>query len=210
MPDATPPPPNRWARAWPDALAFVLGLGIAGLSGWNTGDLVWSLWLSSLVVGYSMIVWTIFIAGRPNLGRILVGLPILAFFTVHFGMFHFVHSMFLAHFFPPGGNPLAYSGNGPDVAPGLYLEVFSRYWFWVPVAFLAERAAFRRSAAPGFPAHGNAMFAPYKNVIRLHLLIFFFAFTRYAGLENYYIYAVVYAVYFFPWSLLLPAKPDPA
>ena len=56
----TPPPAAGWRVYWPDALAFALGLGVAWGSGWNTTDLVWSLWLSILVVGYSMIVWMIF------------------------------------------------------------------------------------------------------------------------------------------------------
>jgi hypothetical protein len=51
-------------------------------------------------------------------------------------------------------------------------------------------------ARPGF----NPMSA-YVNVIRMHILIFFFAGTAAAGIENFAIYAVVYAVYFFPWSL---------
>ena len=51
---------ETWASAWPDALAFSLGLAAAWWwAAWSAGDLVWSLWLSSLVVGYSLIVWTI-------------------------------------------------------------------------------------------------------------------------------------------------------
>jgi len=44
-----------WTTAWPDALAFAAGLVVAGMLGWRTTDLVWSLWLSSLVVGYATI-----------------------------------------------------------------------------------------------------------------------------------------------------------
>jgi hypothetical protein len=51
---------------------------------------------------------------------------------------------------------------------------------------------------------------PYKNVVRMHLLIFFFAFAHFARLENFFVYAVVYAVYFFPWRLVKKAKPDTA
>ena len=47
--------------------------------------------------------------------------------------------------------------------------------------------------------------APYKNVIRMHLLIFFFAFAHFAKLESFWVYAAVYAVYFFPWRLLKKA-----
>src|SRR5919199_4804965 len=53
-----------WTSAWPDALAFAGGLAMAWRGRWTTTDLVWSLWLSSLVVGYAMIVWTI---ARPGL-----------------------------------------------------------------------------------------------------------------------------------------------
>ena len=48
--------------SWPDVVALVAVLAIASWTGWNAGDLVWSLWLSSLVVGYSTIVWMI---GQP-------------------------------------------------------------------------------------------------------------------------------------------------
>src|SRR5437868_15249831 len=50
---------DSWTSSWPDAAAFALGLAVAWWAGWNTGDLVWSLWLSSFVVGYATIVWMI-------------------------------------------------------------------------------------------------------------------------------------------------------
>src|SRR4030088_2880455 len=108
---------DNWLSSWPDAVAFALGLAVARWAGWNAGDLVWSLWLSSLVVGYSTIVWMI---AQPavELGRaswrdralvdsnpkmltifwsvlVIGALFFLAFFTIHFGMFHYVHSQFL-------------------------------------------------------------------------------------------------------------------
>ncbi len=203
------PDRSRWRAAWPDALAFAAGLLIAGLAGWDTGDLIWSLWLSSLVVGYAMLAWAIFSRAWGRAGEMLGGLFLLAFFTVHFGMFHVVHSMFLGQFFPLDGM----RGSGtPD-----YVEVVTRYWIWVPVAFFAERAAFRkppprvlnttsvkaadidaRKARDG----GALMMKPYLNVIRLHLLIFFFAAAHALKWESFAVYAVVYAVYFFPWRLI--------
>jgi hypothetical protein len=36
----------------------------------------------------------------------------------------------------------------------------------------------------------------------MHVLIFFFFFAHFAKLENFAVYAVVYAAYFFPWRLL--------
>lgn len=227
---------SRWRQAWPDALAFAAGLGVAWWAHWETTDLVWSLWLSSLVVGYATIVWTISAPARefavnaagerepgtlgPRLltGGLMLGggLFLLAFFTVHFGMFHFVHSVFLNSFFPifPGRT-------SHDLGPGLatYAEVVRRYWIFLPMAFLAERAAFAKPAPDDgavtaaaiarrkarSAAGGGAMMAPYKNVVRMHLLIFFFAGASFAHLDSFLVYAVVYAVYFFPWRLLRSA-----
>ena len=136
----------------------------------------------------------------------------LAFFTVHFGGFHFVHSVFLNSFFPVIG-ALGFPGWTT------YAEVARRYWMFLPLAFLAERAAFRR-AAPGpedmvvtpesiarreAQTGSSGMMAPYQGVMRMHLLIFFFAFARFAMLDNFFVYAVVYAVYFFPWRVLRAA-----
>lgn len=228
---------REWSDAWPDAFAFAFGLGLAWWFRWETRDLVWSLWLSSLVIGYAMIVWSIFGTGAfiatkawQDRGRVkgeggklaaggavllVGGLFMLAFFTVHFGGFHFVHSVFLNVFFPvePG------TKGEPNLA--IYAEVFRRYWWFLPAAAIAERAAFRlpdgepdetpdtsvkaadvarRLAKPRKGLTG--MMAPYRNVVRLHLLIFFFAAAHFVRLDSFLIYAVVYAVYFFPWRLV--------
>jgi hypothetical protein len=222
-PGGNPPSANsrpasaRWLAAWPDALAGAAALALAWCLHWQVRDLVWSLWLSSLLVGYAMIVWRIFgplviMSRKTDAGRVAAlywigGLFLLAFFTFHFGMFHFVHSVFLNLFFP------VFAGGGrgfPSAA--LYLEVLRSYWPFVFVAALAERAAFQRPAAllvgPGAASAGkgkaapDGMMEPYKNVVRMHCLIFFFAFAHFARLESFFVYAVVYAVYFFPWRLL--------
>jgi hypothetical protein len=141
------------------------------------------------------------------------GLFMLAFFTVHFGMFHFVHSVFLNSFFP-----IKNAHGFPGLA--VYAEVFRRYWPFVFITAMAERAAF--CAPPPAPpdtavtpeaiarrraqAANSGMAAPYKNVIRMHLLIFFFAFAHFVHLENFAVYAVVYFAYFFPWRLLKREK----
>lgn len=200
-----------WSSAWPDALAFAAGLGLAWWFKWETRDLVWSLWLSSLVVGYAMIGWTIFGQALERGPIFLVGgLFLLGFFTFHFGLFHFVHSVFLNAFFPaiPGTKV------GPSFA--LYARVLADYWPFVLVTAVAERQAFRRpEAAEEATTSGkteggakrkhnpaNNMMAPYRNVIRMHLLIFFFAGVSFLKLDSFVIYAVVYAVYFFPWRML--------
>ncbi|HYC71738.1 MAG TPA: DUF6498-containing protein [Opitutaceae bacterium] len=220
-----------WQEGWPDALAFGAGLAVAWFAGWQTRDLVWSLWLSSLLVGYAMIVWTIFapaaqrvpgIGPAPRegaqarsaiglIGLVVGGLFTLVFFTIHFGMFHLVHSVFLHSFFPmTDGTP---RGTGFGLGLGSYLAVLKEYWIFVPIALVAEREAFRFSGEDqkeermpmkmqGMDRAPKGMMRPYRNVIRLHLLIFFFAFAHFAKLESFLVYAVVYAVYFFPWRLV--------
>ena len=209
--EAASPPSARWWKAWPDALAFVAGLALAWFNQWQTKDLVWSLWLSSLLVGYAMIVWDIF--GMPVSGlKVAVGgeqpvdfsaagsviifagrLFLLAFFTVHFGGFHFVHAALLNWFFP------VLPGHHGFLDWQLFLRVLADYWPFVLVAAVAERKTFRRG--PEVVRDGG-LTRPYKNVVRLHLLIFFFALTSFLHLHNFAIYAVVYAVYFFPWRLV--------
>lgn len=223
---------SRWIAAWPDAVAFAIGLGVAGVFGWRTRDLVWSLWLSSLVVGYAMIVRGLAVPGMAVIrasgrgedapGKVVAvvfgGVFVLGFFTVHFGGFHLVHSVFLNAFFPVvTGGTAAGSGMPP------YGEVLLRYWWFLPAAVVAERRALwappagqgkgareagdsAGAAASGAErqswGEGEAMVAPYRNVVRLHLLIFFFAFAHFVKLESFVVFAVVYAVYFFPWGLL--------
>src|SRR5437762_12416523 len=105
---------------------------------------------------------------------------LLVFFTIHFGMFHYGHSQFLISFFPvdlPG------SGRASHAGMATYLEVARRYWPFLPSAFLAHRAAFLRKplsftrdlSAGAFANRGNftsLISEPYRNVIRMHLLIF--------------------------------------
>jgi hypothetical protein len=223
---------DSWLSSWPDALAFAVGLSVAWWGHWNAGDLIWSLWLSSFVVGYSIIVWMIaqpamelaraswrdraLVDSNPKMLLtfwliLLIGaLFFLAFFTVHFGGFHYVHSQFLNTFFPIdlGGR----SERPLSAGMATYKEVLRRYWYFLPSAFLAHRAAFLRkplsldrnaplqSLAANKP--GDLFAEPYRNVLRMHFLIFFFFFAHFAKLENFAVYAVVYAAYFFPWRLV--------
>ncbi len=216
---------------WPDLLAFVLGLGAAWWAGWNTADLIWSLWLSSLVVGHAIIIWAIFGPGATimrgawhdrallqqlpwwqvamgGVVLLIAGLFSLIFFTLHFGGFHYIYAQFLKVLFPVNDQ-----SNHGLAGLAVYEEVLRRYWIFLPMAFIAERAAFRipptpdtavtpeaiaRRKAAGF----TGMLTPYKNVLRMHLLIFFFLFAHLVQLENFVVYAVIYATYFFPWRVL--------
>ena len=101
-----------------------------------------------------------------------------------------------------------------------------RYWWFLPAAFLVERRGFvakapgtgsdttvtaeaiARRKTQGDFAPGT-MTAPCRNVVRMHLLIFFFAGASVAKLDGFLVYAVVYAGHFFPWRLLKPTPSLP-
>jgi hypothetical protein len=225
---------ESWTSSWPDAVAFAIGLAVAWWARWSAGDLIWSLWLSSLVVGYATIIWTIVqpaeevfraawrdrvFSGNlrslaPLVAILVVGVGFfLAFFTIHFGGFHYVHSQILISFFPIEAG----HGRSTDANMATYVEIARRYWPFLPSAFIAHRAAFTRKPfsldARSLPGEmkdstrlGRLFSEPYRNVMRMHMLIFFFFFAHFAKLENFAVYAVIYAVYFFPWRLVRRAK----
>ena len=133
---------------------------VAGWQDWSTTDLVWSLWISSLLVGYAFLVLHLFTGATsrerlPSPLHVPAALFGLLFFTVHFGGFHFVHSVFLNEFFPLAGESSA--GALTAAAPywwgSLIDEAVSRYWPFLFATAISRRAAFLGavSAAPDTP-----------------------------------------------------------
>lgn len=239
------------ANILPELVAFGIGLGTVWYQHWQVADLVWSLWLGSLVVGYFSIFATIagglFAArklaeGSPeNKSLILavatgIGLFLLGFFSLHFCAFHAVHAGFLTEFFPLDGVPakVFFAGfmNPFALWTAAFQFVFPEYWVFLIALLIAEHrhlfAAFNHShglshtlnriQSPGKMAGNdgnparpralrNVFSRPYINVIRMHLLIFFFAGAAVVGLQSFWVIAVVYLVYFFPWRLFRSDKP---
>lgn len=238
-----------YLRVLPDLLAFGIGLAVAYCLNWQTTDLVWSLWLCSLVLGYLTILSTIgagayiglqalrhnHVSKGQRLPAILVGgafgLFFLCFFSVHFCGFHAGHSVFLRQFFPLAGMPRDGFGDAFMNPPLLWVLVFRHLMapygiFLVPALIAERRHVFlpvikavqalreespRRSrdrkkgeatGAVGNHNPGEMMVRPYINVVRMHILIFFFAFCHFLKVDSFLVYAVVYTVYFFPWREL--------
>jgi hypothetical protein len=233
-------------RIGPDILAFGTGLFLAYYLKWETTDLVWSLWLGSLVLGYLTLLSAL--AGGAYIGitalnhddfkkeyrtvalfiGIGAGLFFLGFFSLHFCGFHAGHSVFLTQFFPVEGMPdegFGFAFMNPFL---LWLGVFKYlmlpYGLFLIPAIIAERKHVFKPLLSAVESvrnekmsdrnsgnikHkivsrndflGDAMKRPYVNVVRMHLLIFFFAFAYFLKIESFIVFTVVYFVYFFPWK----------
>lgn len=239
--------PSFMLRILPNIGAFFIGLAVAYYLEWGTTDLVWSLWLCSLVLGYATIL-SVVVGGAyvgfhlirhedfkkqyripAILGGLGMGLFFLGFFSFHFCGCHAGHSVFLRQFFPIDGMPDDGFGEA-FVNPFLLWVLVLRhlvkpYGAFILPAIIAERKhvfkpliralkIVKKGKAEERPQKnavnqrrekerrlfGDALRRPYLNVVRMHLLIFFFAFCHFLKLDSFVVYAVVYFVYFFPWS----------
>ncbi len=183
-----------------DLLAFLATIVCVAVFDWQARDVIWALWTCSLCVGYAFIVTAIgssvyHAKGAQRLLLAGVGLFLLGFFTFHFGMFHFVHSVFLNQFFPLVGSERGF----PNIFTILSVALES-YWPLVLATFISR---FRDLPFSGVDLKGkNPFIKPYANVIRMHILIFVFAGLHAAKLGQLAIYPVL-AFYFVPWGKLL-------
>ena len=212
---------------WWDLIAFCGALVIAYFLNWQTSDLIWSLWLGSLMIGYLTILsgilggmWkSLFPRGEggvPLPKLLMQSLFLLVFFTFHFGVFHFVHSIFLKQFFPlDGGGSLSSMNGNPLLAIKDTLSVLiPRYGVFLIPTIIAQRfnllAPFKADTPDPNEKEKkkstNMMAAPYKNVIKMHMMIFFFLGCSFLKLEGFLVYAVVYFVFFFPMEILRKKK----
>jgi len=185
--------------------AFAFTVACAWFFQWQAKDLIWGLWTSSLCVGYSFIVFSI-VSGALRARRqipvllILAGaLFLLAFFSVHFCMFHYGHSVFLNLFFPL----MPESGRG---FPNLFVTLetaLKAYWPVVLATYLSRWHDFLPDgqSLDGMK-NGNTLTKPYANVVRMHILIFVFAGLAAVHATHLAVYPVL-LFYFFPWRMIL-------
>ena len=192
--------------------AFLLTVIAAVIGKWETTDVIWGLWICSLVVGYSYIVIAILSSffdpeEKSKAALIPAAIFMLAFFTFHFGIFHLVHGVFLNEFFPlnPGAE-LDFGSRGPLVIGQLAAMAFAKGWPLIIGTYITrwKTLPFRREQKN----LKNVFFAPYLNVIRMHILIFVFAGLQAVKLDRYSLIPVL-AFYFFPWSAIFSRKKSP-
>ncbi|HEY7773610.1 MAG TPA: DUF6498-containing protein [Marinagarivorans sp.] len=270
----------------PELFAFGFGLLMAWVFDWHAADLIWSLWLSSLVLGYTTILSTIaggvfvgwkasrhpeFPADKKGIAYGIGGgaaLFFLVFFSLHFCGFHAGHATFLQSFYPlqaiadsDNSRPFMSAFMNPLALWATVLEYVVPLYgiFLIPMLIVERREIFEgwnssqrivreitssagemENSALGVssdkgdsndgnqgPAQriagnfvagranrskrrvgrgGDAFTKPYKNVIKMHLLIFVLAGFSAIQLDNIWVYAFVSALYFFPWRAMSRTK----
>lgn len=164
-----------------EALPFVLGLILAYAFGWSLKDLVWSMWLSSFIVGVVYIFWgtlrTQFHREKKWIAAVGFSIFPIVFFLIHFGGFHLGHAHFIALFL---SLPSA--------------EQFANYFWVLPLAFWANHTLF-------IPSEKFKPELIYGNVVKLHFLIFALAFLSMLEIKSFWVYIAVYAWFFWPLNL---------
>ena len=209
-----------WFQVFLGLFSFLLTLLLAVAQQWTTADLVWSLWISSIVLGYSFILSAIvamFIEGRQEglagaistqlaehspgmsfLVRIPGALFTLLFFSFHFLFFHFVHSVFLNLFFP-----LVREDVFTSIGLGYFINLMTicirRFWPFIMMSAISQLGSYLRAFQK---IDSSLLSMPYKNVVRMHLSIFVFAFLHISGISEGVLYFVL-VLYFFPLRGLL-------
>jgi len=223
-------------------LSFVLALGMAYYFKWQARDLVWSLWLSSLVFGYLTILSSLLagvlgalsvaFSGELTKRELVAGSFIggigaaffFGFFSFHFCGFHAGHAGFLSFLFPVENLQVNFFFDSFSNPLLLWKTVFEHLlkpygWFLLPsllvgwkkifepLVFLWEKFRNEKDLSSTWNdslqnPRKDFLLAPYKNVIRMHLLIFFMVACKFCNVDSFVIYAVVYLVYFLPIDTL--------
>jgi hypothetical protein len=216
-----------WFQVFLALVSFLITLLLASAQNWKVTDLVWSLWITSLVLGYSYLITGILsstlrgaVASQGPAGKFLQALPVqgsarwvlavlgglfmLVFFSVHFLMFHFVHSVFLNLFFP------IYSATeGFPNIPVVVGICLTRYWPIILLSALTSLPAFLRVTQA---TDTNFVSMPYRNVVKMHVSIFVFAGLSLLHVNGVGLYYLL-ILYFFPFGALktfLFNRPAPA
>ncbi len=196
-------PPAGCAALPLNAFVAMVCIGVLGLSRVTAAVLLLAGVSTLLAVGGML-------RSRPGFGafpdpdhgvaRVVVMLPgvlfMVGFFTVHFFGFHLIHGLLLNGFFPlVRATPF---GKSPEqvfaLVTSFAAEAMRRYWPFVAASALSRLPAYARAFAI---TDGGMLFAPYLNVIRMHAMIFVFAFLGRGRIESWGLYALL-VVYFLP------------
>ena len=213
-----------------EIFAFIATVFCAFYLDWVSADIVWGLWITSLLIGYTRILYLASVIGKAaSSANILAGIGaalfFIAFFTFHFGLFHYVHSVFLHHFFPlPGLPESTLSKAGKTTNPHIWsviITCISNYW---PLILGGYLVLFKKALLPGnavnsrdtTEAIGSKRAHPkpssprnlmsstslrdvYSTVVRMHILIILMGFLTVLKLDQLALILVL-LFFFFPFE----------
>jgi hypothetical protein len=150
--------------------------------------------------------------------QLIIGLFMLAFFTVHFGGFHAGHAVFLNAFFPLTETGAETAGlitedgtmEGSEEAMNemfasplnIPLYAFLNYWPFLLFAMMDKLPALWRSLQSGT---GINMMSPYGAVVKNHIMIIALGFIS-VLVEQRYILYILMIFYFFPFGELWQSR----
>lgn len=192
-------------------LLFVVSIVVAGCLRWTAGDIVWSVWLSSLTVGSVTLVLGYVkevaaaqkesLAGKAvgawaksaNLAVIILFFLFLCFISLLiFVVLHGVQALFLNIFFPvleSDGFP------GWSAFVDALLPKLKEYVLFIPLALWVCR---KNVTAP----EGSSTLAPYKSIVTMHIFIVLFTVLHIFQVSSFWIYVGVYSFFIVPWRQL--------
>ena len=206
-----------------DLAVFAGTVVLAVLNDWQTRDLIWSLWLSSLTVGYAVLITNImkmtFWPGRFSgymmkdtfkpessvIVRMLAGSFLFGFFSIHFIGFHLGHAVFLHQFVPLVplmGETTDTEGSDRAVR---FLKTLASFWPFALTSAISLRDVFLQSS-------GQLNFGqPYVSVVKMHAMIFvlIFADLSHVGGQRILMFVLLF-LYFFPWTIAKDLLRKPA
>jgi len=154
-------------------LIFLNAVPVYGVTewGWKSFDLIFLYWLENLIIGAFMILR---ILARRYSHPVELAFPLFLapFFTFHFGMFCYVHGMFIIGLF---GKGLTAELAGMDIPEIILPLIQSRHLFWPVMALFALQLFdwLRDTNERGFGSDGlkDITTSPYRRIMVLHITI---------------------------------------
>ena len=140
---------------------------------WGLYNIMILYWLENLIIGAFNLIKILFASkGKSGLAKKLFVLP---FFTMHYGMFCFVHGMFILILFQPGGF-FGGSFSPFDDLSFRYFKNLAVAFNWALVAMLLSHGVSLLSNYFGKEEFLNVsvdeqMFQPYQRIMILHITI---------------------------------------
>ncbi len=204
-----------WLQLVIGLFSFLVIFILARVENWTAANMVWSLWITSLTIGYcylfagiisnalrsqmideSSLINRLFQDSIPSwikFGFIFIGMLFqLIFFTLHFGLFHFVFSIFLNDLFP------ILDRSFERFTDFLFFIGLSLKAYW-PVILFTALASLRKIQRILLQSEVNFAKSAYTNLIKIFVSIFLFSGLKAVGSQA-WVLALIFVFYFFPFS----------